>query len=255
MEFYVMIPARLESTRLKHKLLRDIADKPILQHTYERASQSGAARVVIVTDSVEIEEKFTQLGAEVCMTAITHQSGTDRLAEAAEKLALADDVIIVNVQGDEPFIPPVIIQQVAVNLSTNTGSQMATLCKKIDTAQELFDPNLVKVVIDQNDYACYFSRAAIPWARDEFNQSKEVLPLDVTYWAHIGIYAYRKAFLCQYSQWQVCPLEKIEKLEQLRILWHGHRIHVAEACETPLSGVDTEQDLIKLSHIMCRSSG
>lgn len=243
MSFRVVIPARYAATRLPGKPLVDIAGKPMIQHVYERALESGAEQVVIATDSSLIEEAVKQFGGDVCLTAESHQSGTDRIAEVAEKFGFADDDITVNLQGDEPLMPPAVIRQVAVNLVRSTEASMSTVCTKINTAAELFDPHLVKVVKDKNDFALYFSRASIPWDRDAFASTTEVLPEASEHFRHIGIYAYRTGFLKEYTQWPACPLEKMESLEQLRALWNGHRIHVAEAVEVPLAGVDTDKDL------------
>ena len=243
MTFRVVIPARYAATRLPGKPLSDIVGKPMIQHVYERAMESGAEQVVIATDSPLIEEAVNRFGGVVCLTAGTHQSGTDRIAEVAEKMGFADDDITVNLQGDEPLMPPAVIRQVAENLARTPEASMSTVCAKINTAAELFDPHLVKVVKDKDDFALYFSRATIPWDRDAFASTTEVLPEDSEHFRHIGIYAYRTGFLKEYTQWSVCPLEIMESLEQLRALWNGHRIHVAEAIEVPLAGVDTEKDL------------
>ena len=243
MTFRVVIPARYAATRLPGKPLVDIAGKPMIQHVYERAQESGADQVVIATDSSLIEKSVKQFGGDVCLTAESHQSGSDRIAEVADKLGFADDDITVNLQGDEPLMPPAVIRQVADNLAQTSAASMSTVCARINTAAELFDPHLVKVVKDKHDFAIYFSRASIPWDRDAFASTTEVLPENSEHFRHIGIYAYRTGFLKEYTQWPACPLEKMESLEQLRVLWNGHRIHVAEAVEIPLAGVDTEKDL------------
>lgn len=243
MTFRVVIPARYAATRLPGKPLVDIAGKPMIQHVYERALESGAGQVVIATDSPLIEEAVKQFGGDVCVTAESHQSGTDRIAEVAEKMGFPDDDITVNLQGDEPLMPPAVIRQVAVNLEGTSAASMSTVCTKINTAAELFDPHLVKVAKDKHGFALYFSRASIPWDRDAFASTTEVLPEVSEHYRHIGIYAYRTGFLKQFTQWPACPLEKMESLEQLRALWNGHRIHVAEAVEVPLAGVDTDKDL------------
>jgi len=240
-KFSVIIPARYAATRLPGKPLLDIAGKPMIQHVYERAMESGAAQVVIATDNAQIEAAAQQFGAETCLTSVTHQSGTDRIAEVAEKLTFADEHIVVNLQGDEPLMPSAVIQQVA--LAACTAASMATVCTQITTTAELFDPHVVKVVKDQQGMALYFSRASIPWDREAFANTAEILPDHGEHFRHIGLYAYRAGFLREYSQWSPCPLEKTESLEQLRALWHGHRIHVAEAVEIPLAGVDTKKDL------------
>ncbi|WP_314878844.1 3-deoxy-manno-octulosonate cytidylyltransferase [Haemophilus parahaemolyticus] len=249
MSFTVIIPARYASSRLPRKPLADIAGKPMIQHVWEKAQQAGANRVIIATDHEEIEQVAKTFGAEVCMTSTEHNSGTERLAEVIEKMAIADDEIIVNVQGDEPLIPPVIIQQVAQNLAQNQVN-MATLAVKLETKEELFNPNCVKVVTDQKGMALYFSRAAIPFARDHFADCNDAFIASQSYLRHIGIYAYRAKFVNQYIRWQPTVLEKLESLEQLRALWYGEKIHVELAKEAPQVGVDTLEDLERVRQIL-----
>ncbi|MDF7681274.1 3-deoxy-manno-octulosonate cytidylyltransferase [Enterobacteriaceae bacterium ESL0689] len=240
MSFVVIIPARFASTRLPGKPLQDINGKPMIVHVLERARESGAERIIIATDHPEVARVTEAAGGEVCMTRSDHQSGTERLAEVVEKCAFNDDAIIVNIQGDEPMIPPVIVRQVAKNLADNLCG-MATLVVPVDDAQEAFNPNAVKVVTDAQGYALYFSRATIPWDRDRFAQSHEVIGDSLL--RHIGIYAYRAGFIRRYVNWAPSPLEQIEMLEQLRVLWYGEKIHVAIAAQTPGIGVDTPEDL------------
>ena len=249
MSFTVIIPARYASSRLPRKPLADIAGKPMIQHVWEKAQQAGANRVIIATDHEEIEQVAKTFSAEVCMTSTEHNSGTERLAEVIEKMAIADDEIIVNVQGDEPLIPPAIIQQVAQNLSENQVN-MATLAVKLETKEELFNPNCVKVVTDQKGIALYFSRAAIPFARDHFADCNDAFVASQSYLRHIGIYAYRAKFVNQYIRWQPTVLEKLESLEQLRALWYGEKIHVELAKEAPQVGVDTLEDLERVRQIL-----
>lgn len=249
MSFTVIIPARYASSRLPRKPLADIAGKPMIQHVWEKAQQAGANRVIIATDHEEIEQVAKTFGAEVCMTSTEHNSGTERLAEVIEKMAIADDEIIVNVQGDEPLIPPVIIQQVAQNLAENQVN-MATLAVKLETKEELFNPNCVKVVTDQKGMALYFSRAAIPFARDYFADCNDAFVSSQPYLRHIGIYSYRAKFVNQYIRWQPTVLEKLESLEQLRALWYGEKIHVELAKEAPQVGVDTLEDLERVRAIL-----
>jgi len=215
----------------------------MIQHVYERAQESGAEQIIVATDSVQIEAVVKQFGGEVCLTANTHTSGTDRIAEVVKTLKFADDDIIVNLQGDEPMMPSTVIHQVAENLAQCQQASMATVCTKINTAAELFDPHVVKVVKNNQDMAIYFSRASIPWDRDAFASTTEMLPEDSEHYRHIGIYAYRTGFLKTYTQWPACSLEKMESLEQLRALWNGEKIHIVEAVEIPLAGVDTDKDL------------
>ncbi|MCL7461636.1 3-deoxy-manno-octulosonate cytidylyltransferase [Pseudomonas sp. NW5] len=243
MDFVVVIPARYASTRLPGKPLQDIAGKPMIQHVWEQARQSSARRVVVATDDARIVAACQAFGAEVLLTRAEHNSGTDRLAEVATQLGLPPEAIVVNVQGDEPLIPPAIIDQVAANLAANPQAGIATLAEPIEDAAQLFNPNVVKVVSDTSGLALTFSRAPLPWARDAFATGRDRLPAGVPFRRHIGIYAYRAGFLHDFVAWGPCWLEDTECLEQLRALWHGVRIHVADALETPPAGVDTPEDL------------
>lgn len=240
MSFVAIIPARYASSRLPGKPLADINGKPMIVHVMERARESGARRVIVATDHPDVKTAVEAAGGEVCMTRADHQSGTERLAEVIELCGFADDEIIVNVQGDEPMIPPVIVRQVADNLA-QCGAGMATLAVPIEDAEEAFNPNAVKVVMDAQGFALYFSRAAIPWDRERFSISKETI--GDTFLRHIGIYAYRAGFIRRYVAWEPSVLEKIELLEQLRVLWYGEKIHVAVAKAIPSVGVDTPEDL------------
>ncbi|QEY62384.1 3-deoxy-manno-octulosonate cytidylyltransferase [Metapseudomonas lalkuanensis] len=248
--FTVVIPARYASTRLPGKPLQDIAGKPMVRHVWEQARRSAAQRVVVATDDARIVEACGAFGAEVLLTRVDHNSGTDRLAEVASQLGLASDAIVVNVQGDEPLIPPAIIDQVAANLAAHPEAGIATLAEPIEDVQALFNPNVVKVVADLNGLALTFSRAPLPWARDAFAVSRDQLPADVPYRRHIGIYAYRAGFLHDFVTWGPCWLENTECLEQLRALWHGVRIHVADALEAPPAGVDTPEDLERVRRLL-----
>lgn len=248
--FTVVIPARYASSRLPGKPLQDIAGKPMVQHVWEQACKSSAQRVVVATDDVRIVEVCRGFGAEVLLTRVEHNSGTDRLAEVAAALGLAADAIVVNVQGDEPLIPPAIIDQVAANLAANPQAAIATLAEPIDDAATLFNPNVVKVVSDLHGLALTFSRAPLPWARDAFAVDREQLPANVPYRRHIGIYAYRAQFLHDFVAWGPCWLEDGECLEQLRALWHGVRIHVADALQAPPAGVDTQDDLDRVRRLL-----
>ncbi|PSS46729.1 3-deoxy-manno-octulosonate cytidylyltransferase [Pseudomonas sp. BBP2017] len=248
--FTVVIPARLASTRLPGKPLLPIAGKPMIQHVWEQARKSSASRVVIATDDAGIYQVCESFGAEVLMTREEHDSGTDRLAEVATQLGLAADAIVVNVQGDEPLIPPIIIDQVAANLAAHPEAGIATLAEPISDVTAVFNPNAVKVVSDCNGLALTFSRAPLPWARDVFAQNRDTLPEGVPYRRHIGMYAYRAGFLQDFVAWGPCWLERTESLEQLRALWHGVRIHVADAIEAPPVGVDTPEDLERVRRIL-----
>ncbi|WED20799.1 3-deoxy-manno-octulosonate cytidylyltransferase [Vibrio sp. JC009] len=240
MSFTVVIPARYQSTRLPAKPLAMIGDKPMIQWVYEQSLKSGADQVIVATDDERVEQAVLAFGGEVCMTSPDHQSGTERLAEVVEKLGLSDEHIIVNVQGDEPLIPPSIIRQVADNIA-NSSAPMATLAVEIHDEAEAFNPNAVKVVTDKDGYALYFSRATIPWDRDNFAAEEKTIAQPLM--RHIGIYAYRAGFINTYVNWQPSVLEKIESLEQLRVLWYGEKIHVEVAKEAPAAGVDTPEDL------------
>lgn len=241
MAFVVVIPARYASSRLPGKPLADIAGTPMIQRVWQQAMQSGAERVVIATDHAEVEQAARAFGAEVLMTSAAHNSGTERLAEVVTRLNLPADTVVVNVQGDEPFIPPAIIGQVAANLAKQQRARMATLAVPLHTQEEIVNPNVVKVVTDQHGYALYFSRSVIPFDRDQ----RFLAQLAAIYRRHIGIYAYRAGFILDYIGWPTSQLEQIECLEQLRVLWQGEAIHVADALEVPSVGVDTPEDLAR----------
>lgn len=238
-DFRIVIPARYASSRFPAKPLADLCGKPLLQHVYECARNTAADSVVIATDDDRIAEVAEQFGASICMTSADHASGTDRIVEVAEKLGWNDDVVVVNLQGDEPLTPKEIIVQVAKNLHANPAAVCATLSAALTSRDEITNPNVVKVVSDKNGFALYFSRADIPYDRDQ------TIPVDdlSEYQRHIGIYAYRVGFLKKYAKMPVCTLEKHEALEQLRILWNGMKIHVQEAIALPGHGVDTPEDL------------
>ncbi len=238
MSYTVIIPARYASTRLPGKPLLDIAGQPMIQHVWRRAGESQAQRVVIATDDERIETACKRFDAEVCMTSPDHESGTDRLQEVVAKLGLADDDIVVNVQGDEPLLPATAIEQVAENLAAHPDAGIATLVEPIADIATVTNPNVVKAVLDQSGYALYFSRAPVPWCRDEWCRdewngddwaNKTTLPARSQYWRHIGIYAYRVGFLHQFVRWPMGQLEGLERLEQLRALENGVRIPVAPA--------------------------
>jgi 3-deoxy-manno-octulosonate cytidylyltransferase (CMP-KDO synthetase) len=241
--FRVIIPARMRSTRLPGKMLADIAGRPLVAWVAERALASGADDVVIATDHQEIADAVAALGLKVCTTSTRHETGTDRLAEAVTLLDLGDDEIVVNVQGDEPLIDPKLIRKVASELALRPNAAIATAVHPIDSPAAFFDPNVVKVVIDTEGYAQYFSRAPIPYARDAFAKSRESLPEGLPAYRHIGIYAYRVRFLRAYSMLSPTAAERFEALEQLRALGHGHRIAIAFWNEPVEAGVDTQEDL------------
>jgi len=241
MAFVVVIPARYASSRLPGKPLADIAGLTMIERVYRQATQSGATRVLVATDDERVAAEVRRFGGEVCMTAASHNSGTERLAEVVTKLALTPETIVVNVQGDEPFIPPAIIAQVADNLAAQQKARMATLAVPLTGLAEVNNPNVVKVVTDQQGYALYFSRAAIPFDRD----STFTAQIAEYYRRHIGLYAYRAGFILDYVSWPGSMLEQIEALEQLRVLWQGEAIHVATALQVPAVGVDTPEDLAR----------
>ena len=246
MKFSVVIPARYGSTRLPGKALADIGGVPMVQHVYQQARQSAASQVVVATDDQRIVDALSEFDTQVIMTSSDHLSGTDRLVEVVSLIGLDDDEIVVNVQGDEPLIPPDIIDQVADNLAKNPDCVCATLSEPILTCEDFLEPSMVKVVADMDGKALYFSRASIPWPRDNIERiragdNEYLKSLDPQ--RHIGIYAYRVALLKQFQHWSPAPLEKTESLEQLRILHHGGRIHVAPACKPVPGGVDTPADL------------
>jgi 3-deoxy-manno-octulosonate cytidylyltransferase (CMP-KDO synthetase) len=246
MSFIAVIPARYHSTRLPAKPLADILGKTMVERVALQALKSGASRVIVATDDQRIADALLSVcNIEVCMTSVDHESGTDRLAEVCALYKFADDEIIVNVQGDEPLIPPAVISQVAINLKNSKEASVATLSAPITEFDDFFNVNAVKVVCDKNGLALYFSRATIPWDRDNFTETnKNARKVEQSnLQRHIGIYAYRVSFLKQYALLSVSPLESIEKLEQLRVLWHGFKIHVEQAIEVPPAGIDTVEDL------------
>lgn len=246
MTFQVVIPARYGSSRLPGKPLAPIAGRPMIEHVYERACDSGAETVVIATDDARVGDAACAFGARVCLTSERHRSGTDRLQEVAERMGWDRDTIVVNVQGDEPLIPPTVIDQVADCLAADTGASVATLSEPIRTLADFRNPNIVKVVADAAGRALYFSRAPIPWPRAAFDRAQPEWPESLPAQRHIGLYAYRVGLLHRFVTWPEAPLEQVESLEQLRVLWQGESIHLAEAREPVPGGVDTEADLARV---------
>lgn len=240
--FIVAIPARYGSTRLPGKPLRTIAGVPMVVRVAQRAQQAGASQVVVATDDERIVDALAGQGVEVCMTRTDHASGSDRLAECAAHYGWSPDTIVVNLQGDEPFAPAAGIREVARALAEDTAP-VATLATPIADAHELFDPNVVKLVRSANGRALYFSRAPLPWARDAFAADRHVLPEQIPFLRHIGIYAYRSRFLQEYANLSRTALEQAESLEQLRVLEHGYAIAVRLTPEPFPPGIDTEADL------------
>ena len=247
--FTVLIPARYASTRLPGKPLADIAGKPMVVRVAERSRASGAARVVVATDDERVLRACEAHRVEALMTRDDHPTGTDRLAEAAAALALPPEAIVVNVQGDEPLLAASLIERMATLLARHGDASIATACHAIDDPSEAFNPNVVKVVRDAHGYALYFSRATIPWARDAFASGRGALPPGLPLYRHYGLYAYRVAFLERYPTLPPAPIERFEALEQLRALWHGHRIVVDVTDGTPAPGVDTPEDLDRVRAI------
>ena len=240
--FVVLIPARMSSSRLPRKALADIHGKPMVVRAAEQAAKSRAGRVVVATDHEEIFAACQAHNIEVVMTGEYHESGTTRLAEAAQLLGLSADTVVVNVQGDEPLIDPKLVDQTAAVLVEN-GAPMATAAHEIHDFDEFMNPNVVKVVLCRQGRALYFSRAPIAYPRDSMRAGERTLPQAAAPLRHIGIYAYRAGFLNEYAQMSASPLENIESLEQLRVLWHGHPIAVEIVAQAPAAGVDTQEDL------------
>jgi 3-deoxy-manno-octulosonate cytidylyltransferase (CMP-KDO synthetase) len=241
--FQVVIPARYASTRLPGKPLADIGGKPMVVRVLEQARRSGAASVWVATDHEAVLNAVGAAGGDALMTRSDHPSGTDRLAEVVDALGWAADDIVVNVQGDEPLIDPALIAAVAQALADDPDAAIATAAHPIVDTAEFFNPNVVKVVCDARGHALYFSRAPMPWARDAFALARETIPAGLPAQRHVGIYAYRVAFLRRHASLSVSPLEQWEALEQLRALWHGYRIRVLPVATAPAAGVDTAEDL------------
>lgn len=244
MSFTVIIPARLSSSRLPNKPLADLGGKPMVVRTAERAQLSGASRIMVATDHADILAACKAHGIPACMTRSDHPSGTDRIAEVAAAMGLAADAVVVNVQGDEPLIDPALIAATAALI--NVQVPMATAAHPLHEVQEVFNPNVVKVVLDKAGRAMYFSRATIPWHRDAFALNRVSLPAAYAPLRHIGLYAYRNDFLQSYPLLEMSPLEQIEALEQLRVLWNGYPIAVHVTASSPTPGVDTPEDLARV---------
>ncbi|PKM10584.1 MAG: 3-deoxy-manno-octulosonate cytidylyltransferase [Gammaproteobacteria bacterium HGW-Gammaproteobacteria-3] len=250
--FKVVIPARYGSTRLPGKPLLKIAGKPMIVHVCSRALEAGADDIVVATDDLRIADAVGALGIQAVMTRPDHRSGTERIAEAAAILNWDSETIIVNLQGDEPLLAPEYIREVAVALASQQTAGIATLAAGIIDEEEIFNPNAVKVVLNEAGYALYFSRAPIPWDRDHFGHQGGQDSGRIAYLRHIGLYAYRVDFLKRYCQWQAAPLEAVEALEQLRVLWHGETILVKTVAKTPPAGVDTQEDLHRVERALAQ---
>lgn len=247
--FVVLVPARLASTRLPNKPLADIAGLPMVARVAQRAALSQAERVVVAADDARIVAACAQHGVQALLTRTDHASGSDRLAEACDLLGLADDTLVVNVQGDEPLIEPALIDGCAQLLAARGDCVMSTAAHAIDSVADLLNPNVVKLVTDAADRALYFSRAPLPWWRDGNAQGVTRLPQPAPL-RHVGLYAYRAGFLRRFPLLAASPLEQIEALEQLRVLWHGERIAVHRALQAPAAGVDTPQDLERVRRLL-----
>ncbi|MFP4130447.1 MAG: 3-deoxy-manno-octulosonate cytidylyltransferase [Halorhodospira sp.] len=245
--FTVVIPARYGASRLPGKPLAEVHGEPLVRHVHRRATQSGAQRVVVATDDPRIEAACQAFGAEVLATAADHPTGTDRIAEVVERLALPPEAIVVNLQGDEPLMPPGLLALAAASLEGDPAAAVATLAVPIASAGELFDPAAVKVVRDAQGRALYFSRAPIPWDRDRFEAIGDAAIAAGGWLRHLGLYAYRADFLRRYPRLEPAPPEQHEALEQLRVLWHGLAIQVAVAEQRPEPGVDTPEDLARVA--------
>lgn len=250
MDYTVIIPARMASSRLPDKPLADIGGLPMVVRVAQRAAESTAQRVVVAADDARIVEACRRHGVQALLTRQDHASGSDRLAEACAQLALHDDALVVNVQGDEPLIAPALIDEVARVLAQRPEASMGTAAHPIDALDEFINPNVVKVVLDQQQMALYFSRAPIPWWRDGQQADRfRALPAPAPL-RHIGIYSYRAGFLRRFPQLPPAPIETLESLEQLRALWHGHRIAVHVTQDAPGPGVDTPADLERVRHLL-----
>lgn len=249
MGFTVLIPARLASTRLPDKPLADIAGLPMVVRVAQRAEQSSAAQVVVAADSARIADACSRHGVRAVLTRPDHPSGSDRLAEACEHLGLARDDVVVNVQGDEPLIDPALIDAVAALLQQRPQASMSTAAHPIASVADFTNPNVVKVVLQADGLALYFSRAPIPWWRDGFAQGVGALPAPAPL-RHVGIYGYRAGFLREFPRMPQAPVESCEALEQLRALWHGHRIAVHVTDKAPGAGVDTPEDLERVRQLV-----
>ena len=253
LKFKAVVPARYASTRLPAKPLLDLGGKPMVARVAERAVRSGAEEVWVATDHADVVSAAERHGLSVLLTRADHPTGTDRLAEVVDKRGWSDDTIVVNVQGDEPLIDPGLIAQTARQLA-ESGADIATVAHPIDNPADFFAPNVVKVVCKANGDAMYFSRAPIPFARDQFAQSRDMLPAGLPAYRHIGLYAYRASFLRAYAKLAPSPVEGFEALEQLRALWHGYRISVVVSNHLPMPGVDTPEDAARMQEWFGRNS-
>lgn len=255
MDFIVVIPARYASTRLPGKPLADVGGDPLVVRVAQQAKASGAREVLIATDHEAVARAAEKYGFSAWMTRADHPSGTDRIAEVVEQRKLPDEAVVVNVQGDEPLIDPQLIREVALHLEASPQAAAASACHPITDASDLFRPHVVKVVLDRQGDALYFSRAPIPYARDAFGADPAALPSGLPAYRHVGLYAYRAGFLRLYRTLEPSPLERFEALEQLRLLWHGHRIALVVTDRASPPGVDTPEDLQRVRRLFCPPEG
>ena len=251
--YKIVIPARYASSRLPGKPLIELSGKPMIQHTYERALETGVKDIVIATDDQRIFDVAKSFGADVIMTNPKHENGTERIAEVAEIKGWDKDDVLVNLQGDEPLVPKALIEQTAQGLLLNPEAGMSSICTQIENAEDAFDPNVVKVVLDCRGFAMYFSRAAIPWDRDLYKNGQDTLTQQMPVYRHIGMYGYRVSFLQEYSRMSQCPIEQVESLEQLRALWYGVKIHMGITDTPPGHGVDTPADIERVEQLLKNS--
>jgi len=249
-EYKIVIPARFGSSRLPGKPLIDLAGKPMIQHVYERAQATGNAEIVIATDDQRIFDVAKGFGAQVVMTSIDHENGTERIAQVAKEMKWRDSDVIVNLQGDEPLIPQELIELTAQGLLKNPQAGMSSLCAPIDEASDVFDPNVVKAVLDNKGFALYFSRAPIPWDRDLYKNGQDEITQQSAVYRHIGMYGYRVSFLKQYEEMNATALERAESLEQLRALSYGVKIHMSIIDQPPGHGVDTAEDAQRVEALL-----
>lgn len=245
-DYKIVIPARYASTRLPGKPLLKLMGKPMIQHVYERAKATGVQDIVIATDDERISTVARGFAADVVMTSPAHENGTERIAEVAAIKSWSDDAVIVNLQGDEPLIPQSLIQLTAQSLIDHPHAGMSSVCTPITDSSDAFDPNVVKVILDHQQFALYFSRSSIPWDRDLYKSGMDIMTAKMPVYRHIGMYAYRVSFLKKYQTMEPCPLELTESLEQLRALWYGVKIHISIVDQPPGHGVDTVDDIARV---------
>lgn len=252
-DYKIVIPARFASSRLPGKPLIELAGKPMIQHVYERALATSVQEIVIATDDERIEQAAKAFGAEVVMTSLQHENGTERIAEVARIKNWPANSVVVNLQGDEPLIPQSLIELTAQGLIQNPEAGMSSICTPIQHDSDVFNPNVVKVVLNKQQFAMYFSRASIPWDRDAYRSEQVQKTNKMPVYRHIGMYGYRVSFLQQYTQMEPCVLETTESLEQLRALWYGVKIHMGIVEQAPGHGVDTLDDVMRVDQLLAHT--